>query len=227
VLISTCDFTAALDIKPALTPPVAATPPALPRSPRQHLGPLQVSPNVGVSFSGAVPSGALSPLSPPPGHYSGNNFAAAAYPAAMQAARRSSAISYAPHRSSEVASPLKRPLSGDANNGFAGGEESPAAAVSPVLARPVYLVLGEEEMLCLMKLEMSFENSNSSLPCMSPETAAIWNAVLTSYNFELLKNGFHFDWISEAIEVSLRRNLIFMQVPYGMRKNLFLKCWDL
>jgi hypothetical protein len=130
----------------------------------------------------------------------------------MQAARRSSAISYAPHRSSEVASPLKRPHSGDANNGFAGGEESPAAAVSPVLARPVYLVLGEEEMLGLMKLEMSFENSNSSLPCMSPETAAIWNAVLTSYNFELLKNGFHFDWISEAIEVSLRRNLIFMQV---------------
>ncbi len=137
----------------------------------------------------------------------------------MQAARRSSAISYAPHRSSEVASPLKRPHSGDANNGFVGGEESsPAAAVSPVLARPVYLVLGEEEMLGLMKLEMSFENSNSSLPCMSPETAAIWNAVLTSYNFELLKNGFHFDWISEAIEVSLRRNLIFMQVR--MRKDL-------
>lgn len=71
--------------------------------------------------------------------------------------------------------------------------------------------LGQEEMLSLMKLEMSFENSSSSFPVMSAETASIWNSVLLSCNFDTLNNRLTKGLLSEAVELCLRRNLIFLQ----------------
>jgi hypothetical protein len=248
-LISTCDFTADLDIKPPVvsppSPPEIVTCHMTNASMHRQSSHPQLSPVSPVSgyFGGKAAAAQVPPVpsaqqpSLSPGHYGGvgNSFDAFGSPSVM---RRPSAIGFAPSRQPPHAlvSPLKRSHSSLLNggehhekNGFNAAPATAAAVDSPnegcgggllvpaaaaVMARPaaVTVALGEEEMLSLMKLEMSFENSNSSLPCMSPETAAIWNAVLSSYNFELLKNGFHFDWISEAIEVSLRRNLIFMQV---------------
>ena len=239
-LISTCDFTADLDIKTEVLSQVPPPAPGCLLSPGAMVSPAalqqhstsshpQLSPVASGYFPVARPLAAAAPPSLSPGHHfvgGGDRFDA--YHPSAAASRRPSAIGFAPPRLSPqpvVVSPLKRPHSGRSDsdtNGYAAvsanGEAGLLVPVTP--PRPVCLVLGEEEMLGLMKLEMSFENSNSSLPCMSPETAAIWNAVLASYNFELLKNGFHFDWISEAIEVSLRRNLIFMQVR-GPEISLF------
>jgi len=80
-----------------------------------------------------------------------------------------------------------------------------------MIEKPLYLELTQEEILGILKLEMSFENSNQTFPTMSEETMEIWNYVESSCNFQTLKHGFTSGLLTEAIELCLRRNLIFLQ----------------
>ena len=90
--------------------------------------------------------------------------------------------------------------------------------------------LSQEEMLSLMKLEMSYENSNASLPVMTSETTSLWRTVTESCNFELLNNGMTSRLVGEAVELCLKRNIIFLQentdftsLPLQTRKELYIQ----
>jgi len=74
-----------------------------------------------------------------------------------------------------------------------------------------HIELSERETMSLIKLEMSFENSNSSFPQMMPETSNIWSAVMHSCDLASLKNHLTSSLLSEAVELCLRRNLMFLQ----------------
>lgn len=65
---------------------------------------------------------------------------------------------------------------------------SPLASPSLTAAATARLELSGRETMSLMKLEMSFENSNSSLPQMSPETESIWTTVMLSCDLASLQN---------------------------------------
>ena len=79
-----------------------------------------------------------------------------------------------------------------------------------------YAELSQEDVMSIMKLEMSFENSNSSFrfPLMSEETSSIWDNVIMSCNFNMLSNcsSSATNILNEAVELCLKRNLIFLQV---------------
>jgi len=92
----------------------------------------------------------------------------------------------------------------------------------------ICLQLSEEDMMHIYKIEMSFENSNNSIPVMSDETSEIWNFINKSCNFSNLSQSFTSTLLTEAVEFSLRRNLIFLQensdftaLSLKDRKNLY------
>jgi len=92
----------------------------------------------------------------------------------------------------------------------------------------ICLQLSEEDMMHIYKIEMSFENSNNSIPVMSDETSEIWNFISKSCNFNNLSQSFTSSLLTEAVEFSLRRNLIFLQensdftaLSLKDRKNLY------
>jgi len=92
----------------------------------------------------------------------------------------------------------------------------------------ICLQLSEEDMMHIYKIEMSFENSNNSIPVMSDETSEIWNFISKSCNFSSLSQSFTSTLLTEAVEFSLRRNLIFLQensdftaLSLKDRKNLY------
>lgn len=58
---------------------------------------------------------------------------------------------------------------------------------------------------------MSFENSNNSIPVMSDETREIWNFISKSCDLASISQSFTGSLLTEAVEFSLRRNLIFLQ----------------
>ena len=58
---------------------------------------------------------------------------------------------------------------------------------------------------------MSFENSNNSIPVMSDETREIWNFISKSCDLATISQSFTRSLLTEAVEFSLRRNLIFLQ----------------
>ena len=66
-------------------------------------------------------------------------------------------------------------------------------------------------MMYIYKIEMSFENSNNSIPVMSEETSEIWNFISSSCNLASISQSFTGSLLTEAVEFSLRRNLIFLQ----------------
>ena len=91
---------------------------------------------------------------------------------------------------------------------------NPMAADSSAPSTPSsYCELVQDEIVSIMKLEMSFENSNASFPLMSDETASIWHKVTASCNFNILNNvgGSATTILNEAVELCLKRNLIFLQ----------------
>ena len=63
----------------------------------------------------------------------------------------------------------------------------------------------------IYKIEMSFENSNNSIPVMSDETSEIWEFISKSCNLMSISQSFTGSLLTEAVEFSLRRNLIFLQ----------------
>ena len=75
----------------------------------------------------------------------------------------------------------------------------------------ICLQLSEEDMMYIYKIEMSFENSNNSIPVMSEETSEIWNFISKSCNLTNISQSFTGNLLTEAVEFSLRRNLIFLQ----------------
>ena len=75
----------------------------------------------------------------------------------------------------------------------------------------ICLQLSEEDMMYIYKIEMSFENSNNSIPVMSEETSEIWNFISKSCNLTSISQSFTGSLLTEAVEFSLRRNLIFLQ----------------
>ncbi len=79
-----------------------------------------------------------------------------------------------------------------------------------------YAELSQEDVMSIMKLEMSFENSNCSFPLMSEETSSIWDSVIMSCNFNMLSNcsSSATNILNEAVELCLKRNLIFLQVQF-------------
>jgi len=92
----------------------------------------------------------------------------------------------------------------------------------------ICLQLSEDDMMHIYKIEMSFENSNNSIPVMSEETSEIWNFISKSCNFNNLSQSFTSSLLTEAVEFSLRRNLIFLQensdftaLSLKDRKNLY------
>ena len=83
-------------------------------------------------------------------------------------------------------------------------------------------------MMHIYKIEMSFENSNNSIPVMSEETREIWDFISKSCDFKNLSQSFTSTLLTEAVEFSLRRNLIFLQensdftaLSLHDRKNLY------
>lgn len=75
---------------------------------------------------------------------------------------------------------------------------------------------------------MSFENSNNSIPVMSEETSEIWDFISKSCNLMSISQSFTGSLLTEAVEFSLRRNLIFLQensdftaLSLGDRKTLY------
>lgn len=75
----------------------------------------------------------------------------------------------------------------------------------------ICLQLSEEDMMHIFKLEMSFENSFDRLPSMGDETSAIWDYISRSWNFKMMSQDFTSTLLNEAVELCLRRNLIFLQ----------------
>jgi len=75
----------------------------------------------------------------------------------------------------------------------------------------ICLQLSEEDMMYIYKIEMSFENSNNSIPVMSNETSEIWEFISKSCNLMSISQSFTGNLLTEAVEFSLRRNLIFLQ----------------
>lgn len=75
----------------------------------------------------------------------------------------------------------------------------------------ICLQLSEEDMMHIYKIEMSFENSNNSIPVMSEETSEIWNFISKSCSLTSISQSFTGSLLTEAVEFSLRRNLIFLQ----------------
>lgn len=73
--------------------------------------------------------------------------------------------------------------------------------------------LADDDPLAVMKLEMAFLNSNQSFPArMSEETSFIWEQVVASCNFNMLNNASAASNIlNEAVELALKRNLIFLE----------------
>ena len=66
-------------------------------------------------------------------------------------------------------------------------------------------------MMHIYKIEMSFENSNNSIPVMSEETSEIWSYISKSCNLTTISQSFTGSLLTEAVEFSLKRNLIFLQ----------------
>jgi len=92
----------------------------------------------------------------------------------------------------------------------------------------ICLQLSEGDMLHIYKIEMSFENSNNSIPVMSEETSEIWNYISKSCQINNISQSFTSSLLTEAVEFSLRRNLIFLQensdftaLSLKDRKNLY------
>jgi len=92
----------------------------------------------------------------------------------------------------------------------------------------ICLQLSEGDMMHIYKIEMSFENSNNSIPVMSEETSEIWNFISKSCQFNNISQSFTSSLLTEAVEFSLRRNLIFLQensdftaLSLKDRKNLY------
>lgn len=92
----------------------------------------------------------------------------------------------------------------------------------------ICLQLSEDDMMHIYKIEMSFENSNNSIPVMGAETSEIWNFISKSCNFNNFSQSFTSSLLTEAVEFSLRRNLIFLQensdftaLSLKDRKNLY------
>merc|ERR1719397_1968585 len=75
----------------------------------------------------------------------------------------------------------------------------------------ICLQLSEEDMMLIYKLEMSFENSFASIPLMGAETNEIWDFISQSWNFRKVSHSFTSSLLTEAVELCLRRNLIFLQ----------------
>jgi len=75
----------------------------------------------------------------------------------------------------------------------------------------ICLQLSEEDMMSIYKLEMSFENSFASIPLMGAETNEIWDFISQSWNFRKVSHSFTSSLLTEAVELCLRRNLIFLQ----------------
>ena len=65
--------------------------------------------------------------------------------------------------------------------------------------------------MSIYKLEMSFENSFASIPLMGAETNEIWDFISQSWNFRKVSHSFTSSLLTEAVELCLRRNLIFLQ----------------
>ena len=65
-------------------------------------------------------------------------------------------------------------------------------------------------MMHIYKIEMSFENSNNSIPVMSEETSEIWSYISKSCNLTTISQSFTGSLLTEAVEFSLKRNLIFL-----------------
>ena len=95
--------------------------------------------------------------------------------------------------------------------GLASSLKAEEESTPSPLDRGISTPLTQEEMLSVMKLEMSFENSGSSFPVMSEETTMIWNCVVASCNFQFLKSSMTSSLLSEAVELCLKRNLILLQ----------------
>jgi len=102
------------------------------------------------------------------------------------------------------------------------------ASQPPTVPNGICLQLSEEDMMHIYKIEMSFENSNNSIPVMSEETSEIWNFISKSCDFNNLSQSFTSNLLTEAVEFSLRRNLIFLQensdftaLSLKDRKNLY------
>ena len=76
---------------------------------------------------------------------------------------------------------------------------------------PTFPQLSEEDMMSIYKLEMSFENSFASIPLMGAETNEIWDFISQSWNFRKVSHSFTSSLLTEAVELCLRRNLIFLQ----------------
>lgn len=86
------------------------------------------------------------------------------------------------------------------------------AAMAPVHQNGNRSDLSDDDPLAVIKLEMAFLNSNQSFPRMSEETKLIWNEVVASCNFSMLNNGSAASNIlNEAVELALKRNLIFLE----------------
>ena len=75
----------------------------------------------------------------------------------------------------------------------------------------IFPQLSEEDMMSIYKLEMSFENSFASIPLMGAETNEIWDFISQSWNFRKVSHSFTSSLLTEAVELCLRRNLIFLQ----------------
>merc|ERR1712088_824111 len=81
----------------------------------------------------------------------------------------------------------------------------------PPVPTGICLQLSEEDMMHIYKIEMSFENSNNSIPVMSEETSQIWSYISKSCNLTTISQSFTGSLLTEAVEFSLKRNLIFLQ----------------
>lgn len=91
--------------------------------------------------------------------------------------------------------------------------QQPGNLLSQIPAVPtgICLQLSEEDMMHIYKIEMSFENSNNSIPVMSEETSEIWSYISKSCNLTTISQSFTGSLLTEAVEFSLKRNLIFLQ----------------
>jgi hypothetical protein len=107
-------------------------------------------------------------------------------------------------------------------------EHNRSSTAAPTIPAGICLQLCEEDMMYIYKLEMSFENSFSSIPHMGEETNEIWEFISKSWNFQKVSHSFTSSLLTEAVELCLRRNLIFLQensdftaLPLKDRKMLY------
>ena len=72
----------------------------------------------------------------------------------------------------------------------------------------ICLQLSEEDMMYIYKIEMSFENSNNSIPVMSDETSEIWEFISKSCNLMSISQSFTGSLLTEVDTYTVIRGVL-------------------